>query len=321
VRVVRLHAVGDLRVHEEQEPAISPGHSLVRVTAVGICGSDLHWFNEGGIGDTTLHRPLVPGHEMAGVVASGPLRGQRVAIDPALPCHVCRSCRAGHPNLCPKVRFAGHGGTDGGLQEYIAWPDTALHALPDSLSDADGAMLEPLGVAIHSLDLSHFRFGMSAAVVGNGPIGLLLVQLTVAAGATSVYAVDTLAHRQDAAVRFGATTILSEEVDVAFEVSGTDEGLATALQATRPGGRVVLVGIPSSDIHTVPASLARRKGLTLTMVRRMGDVYPRAIALTARGVIDVTSIVTDRFALEESASAFRCAASRVGLKTVVEFGS
>jgi L-iditol 2-dehydrogenase len=319
MRVARLYAAGDLRLSDEPEPTVPPGHSLVQVTAVGICGSDLHWFDEGGIGDAGLDRPLVPGHEMAGVIAAGPRRGQRVAIDPALPCHACRSCRSGHPNLCPQVRFAGHGSVDGGLREYLAWPDAALHPLPDSLSDVDGAMLEPFGVALHSLDLAHLRVGASAAVIGCGPIGLLTIQLVSAAGADTVYAADPLAHRQQAATALGASTGDSpaDEVDVVFEISGTDQGLATALRLVRPGGRVLLVGIPSDDVHTLPAGPARRKGVTIAMVRRMGEVYPRAIAMSARPAIDLTSIVTDQFGLDEAAAAFRYASSRAGLKTVI----
>lgn len=179
MRVARLHAVGDLRLSDEPAPRARPGHTLVRVGAVGICGSDLHWYAEGGIGDARLDRPLVPGHEMAGRTVDGTL----VALDPAAPCHRCEMCHAGHPNLCPDVVFAGHGETDGGLREWVAWPDEQLVTLPAGLSAADGAMLEPLGVAVHAMDLAHPRPGMTVAVAGCGPIGLLLVQLARACGA------------------------------------------------------------------------------------------------------------------------------------------
>jgi L-iditol 2-dehydrogenase len=163
---------------------------------------------------------------------------------------------------------------------------------------------------------------MTVAVVGCGPIGLLLVQLARRSGATRVLAADPLDHRRAAALRYGAdeahATLDGADVDVAFEVAGTDEALETALAVTRPGGRVLLVGIPSADRTSFPAALARRKGLTLVMVRRMGEVYPRAIELCARGVIDVASLVTDRFPLADAGEAFRHAARRAGLKTVVE---
>jgi L-iditol 2-dehydrogenase len=322
MRTVRLYAPGDLRLGDEPIPAAGPGHVLVRVTTVGICGSDLHWFAEGGIGDARLERPIVPGHEMAGIIASGPRAGTRVAIDPALPCRRCGSCRSGHPNLCPDIAFAGHGMVDGGLRDYMVWPEEALHPLSENLTDADGAMLEPLGVAIHAMDLAHPRVGMSVAVVGCGPIGLLLVQLARAAGATGVTATDPLAHRLDAALAYGARPGgEAGTADVVFEVSGDDAGLADALTTARPGARVVLVGIPPDDRHRFPAGLARRKGLTLVMARRMGEVYPRALALCAHGTVDVSSIVTERYPLERAPEAFRRAAARTGGKTVIELGT
>ena len=155
MRAARLHAVGDLRVAQEPVPAAEPGTVLVRVTAVGICGSDLHWWDEGAIGDATLAHPLVLGHEGAGVIAEGPRRGERVAIDPAITCGNCRACRDGYANLCYRIQFAGHGETDGMMRELMAWPTELLRPLPDTVTDADGALLEPLGVAVHSVDLGH----------------------------------------------------------------------------------------------------------------------------------------------------------------------
>jgi L-iditol 2-dehydrogenase len=330
VRAARLHGVGDVRVADEPLPDVRPGECLVRVTAVGLCGSDLHWYGEGGIGDARLARPLVVGHEFAGVIEGGPRHGERVAVDPAVPCERCPSCRDGHRNLCPRVRFAGHGEQDGGLAEYLAWPTGLLHPLPDTLTDVDGAMLEPLGVAVHSFDLGHVRLGASVGVIGCGPIGLLLIQVARAAGATSVVAVDPLPHRRAAARRLGADQTLSPEeaagpgdvfadgVDVVFEVAGTNDAVETAIAAARPGARVVLVGIPDDDRTTFSASAARRKGLTLVLVRRMKDVYPRAIALVQNGLVDVGALVTGRYTLQRVDDAFRVAAAREGLKVVVE---
>jgi L-iditol 2-dehydrogenase len=319
VRVARLHAVGDLRVAEEPVPAEGvKGKVLVRVTAVGICGSDLHWWDEGAIGDATLTHPLVLGHEGAGVIADGPRRGERVAIDPAIPCETCRACRDGYRNLCYRLRFAGHGDTDGMMREFMAWPAAQLHPLPDQVSDCDGAMLEPLGVAVHSVDLGHLPFGGTAAVIGCGPIGLLLVQLLRVAGARRVLAFEPLAHRREAAVRMGAEDGGSDEVDVAFEAAGNDEAVRLAMASVRPGGRVVLAGIPGDDVTRFPASVARRKGLTIAMVRRMNEVYPRAISLAARGVVDLGSVVTSRVGLGEVQAAFADAAHRTGLKVVIE---
>ncbi|MGH3189193.1 MAG: zinc-dependent alcohol dehydrogenase [Streptosporangiaceae bacterium] len=333
MRAARLHAVGDLRVDEEPVPEAGPGMSLLRVTAVGICGSDLHWWDEGAIGDAKLTHPLVLGHEGAGVITGGALGGQRVAIDPAIPDETCRACRDGYRNLCYGIRFSGHGETDGMIREFMAWPTRLLHPLPDTLSDADGAMLEPLGVAVHAVDLGHLPFGGTAAVVGCGPIGLLLIGLLKAAGARSVLAVEPLAHRREAAARFGADLVaepaafaggdlMSEltgfGVDVTFEAAGNDEAVGLAIASVRPGGRLVLAGIPGDDAITLPASVARRKGLTIAMVRRMNEVYPRAISLAERGVVDLGSLVTGRAGLGDIAAAFGDAAGRTGLKVIVE---
>jgi L-iditol 2-dehydrogenase len=304
--------------------------SLVQVTAVGICGSDLHWWDEGAIGDAKLTHPLVLGHEGAGVIADGPRAGQRVAIDPAIPCQTCRACRDGYRNLCYRIKFSGHGDTDGMMREFMAWPTTALHPLPDRVSDADGAMLEPLGVAIHSVDLGHLPFGGTASVIGCGPIGLLLIAVLKAAGASSVLAIEPLAHRREAAERLGADEVyepaaraealkgLRVGVDVAFEAAGNNEGVELAMASVRPGGRVVLAGIPADDNITFGASLARRKGLTIAMVRRMNEVYPRAISLAERGVVDLGAMVTSRSGLGEIPAAFGDAARRTGLKAIIE---
>ena len=323
MRAARLHAVGDLRVADEPEPEGGPGMSLVRVTAVGICGSDLHWWDEGAIGDAKLSHPLVLGHEGAGVIAGGPRRGERVAIDPAIPCETCRACRDGYRNLCHRITFAGHGETDGMLREVMAWPSALLHPLPDQVSDADGAMLEPLGVAIHSADLGHLPFAGTASVIGCGPVGLLLIGVLKAAGARSVLAVEPLAHRRAAAARMGADQVCDSAVgdagvDVAFEAAGNDEAVGLAMASVRPGGRVVLAGIPGDDAIRFGASLARRKGLTIAMVRRMNEVYPRAISLAERGVVDLAAVVSSRSGLGEVREAFTEGARRTGLKVIVE---
>jgi L-iditol 2-dehydrogenase len=333
VRAARLYGPGDLRIEEEPPPDVPPGHVLVRVTAVGICGSDLHWFGHGGIGDARIERPLVLGHEMAGIVDTPPHAPQRVAIDPAIPCERCPTCTDGDPNLCPSIAFAGHGHTDGGLREVLAWPQQLLHPLPPSLTDADGAMLEPLGVAIHAVDLSQLRVGADVAVLGCGPIGLSIVQLCRVAGARTVVAVDPLEHRREAARRLGADEAVAEGsalvdavgrttsrrgFDVGFDASNASTAVEALMASARPGARIVLAGIPDDDHTRFRASLARRKGLTLVLVRRMKATYPRAIDLVVRGLIDVRSLVTATYPLEHADEAFAVAARREGLKVVIE---
>jgi L-iditol 2-dehydrogenase len=197
MKSVRLYGTGNLQIHEEAVPVAGAGEELVRVKAVGVCGSDLHWFAEGSIGDAKLDHPLVLGHEFAGMTQEG----QRVAIDPAIPCGNCEYCVHGHPNLCANVIFAGHGQTDGALREWLAWSVKSLIPIPDSISDADGAMLEPLGIAIHTVDLGKLKSGMTVGIFGCGPIGLLIMQVAKLSGAARIVATDKLAHRVDASGR------------------------------------------------------------------------------------------------------------------------
>jgi L-iditol 2-dehydrogenase len=330
---VRLHGPRVLRCTDEPIPDPGDGEVLVRVTAVGLCGSDLHWFKEGTIGDAPLTHPLVLGHEFAGMIESGARRGERVAADPAISCGKCVACREGDPNLCEHVLFAGYGATDGALRRYLAWPVENLHTLPDGLSDADGALLETLGIALHALDLGHMRVGMTVGVFGLGPVGLLLVRLAALAGASRILATDVLDRRLQMARALGAEVFEASAddgernavlerggrgVDVAFEAAGEPEAVETAVAVARPGGRVVLVGIPSVDQISFRASSARRKGLTLVMSRRMKHTYPRAIRLAESGTVDLSGLVTHRFPLEEAEAAFAVLERRDGLKVIVE---
>ncbi len=317
MKVARLHSAGDIRLHEEPIPIPGPDETLVRVKAVGLCGSDLHWLSEAGIGDAQLSRPLVLGHEVAGVTEAG----QRVAVDPAIPCGNCEPCLAGNPNLCTHIRFAGHATDDGALCGILAWPTRYLIPLPDLLSEVDGAMLEPLGVALHAIDLGKIRPGMRVAVFGCGPIGLLVLQLAKIAGATDVFVSEPLNHRLEAAERFGGKTwTTGVQVDVAFECAGENAAVDNSITAAKAGGRVILVGIPADDHISFTASVARRKGLTIKLSRRMKNTYPRAIRLVESGLVDVHSLVTHRFPLEKIVEAFGVAKRREGLKVIVEPG-
>ncbi len=333
MKSLRLHGPGDLRLEEEAPPLPGPGDELVRVTAVGICGSDLHWYAESAIGDAVLSRPLVLGHEAGGCIESGPRRGQRVAIDPNIPCETCEQCRAGHAHLCLALRFAGHGATDGALRELLAWPARCLVPVPDSLDDADVAMLEPLGVALHAVRLASIRPGAQVGVFGCGPIGLFLIRLARASGAATIVATDVLAHRLAAAREAGATVAApvaggSERaellaatggrgVDVAFEVAGERDALETSIALAAPAGAVVVVGIPARDEMAFTASTARRKGLTIKLSRRMNRVYPELIRLVVAGLVDVRSVVTASYPLDQFEAAFQAASIREGLKVVV----
>ena len=321
MKSLRLHAVGELRLHEEPDPEPQPGEVLVRIRGVGLCGSDRHWFLEGGIGDAVLREPLVLGHEFAGVVVEGPRAGERVVLDPAVPCGRCPLCLAGQEHLCTHMRFAGHGSTDGGLRTLVAWPDHLVHALPDAVADEAAPLLEPLGVALHAIELGGAAAGSTAAVIGCGPLGLLLVQALRAAGVRVELAADPLAHRAAAARELGARSSepARAEVDVAYEAAGDDEALDAAIAAARPGGRVVLVGIPDGDRSSFHAASARRKELALAFCRRMrASDLPRAIRLAESGGLELGALVSARYGLAEGPQAFRDLVDRRGLKVVVE---
>lgn len=329
MRAVRLHGTGDVRLHEEPDTTAGEGESLVRIHAVGLCGSDLHWFVDGGIGDSRITDPVVPGHEFFGTALTGRYAGQRVVVDPAISCMHCEYCHRGDHNLCENIIFAGHGTRDGGMQDLLSWPDRSMTPLPDTISDTAAVVLEPLGVAIHAFDLSHIKPGMRVGVVGAGPIGLFILQLARNANAAGLVVVEPLAHRRELAARLGADVVLAPEdvqqqttsCDLVFEVNGNPDAVTEAITLAKPGARVVLVGIPDEDQTTFSASAARRKGLTMVCVRRMKEVYDRAIALVERGHVDAESVVSDVHAPEQAEEAFRSGAERRGHKVVVRFSA
>jgi len=258
-----------------------------------------------------------------------------VAVDPAMPCGHCEFCETGYPNFCRATRFSGHGQDDGSLREFMAWPASALFPLPDSVSDVEGALLEPLGVALYALDLGQIRLGDTVGIFGCGPIGLMLIRLARLNGARRIVATDIRPHRLEVAAEMGAdVTLLADAggseraavldatngrgIDVAFEIAGVNAAVETAIETARPGARVVLVGIPSDDRTSFSASAARRRGLTIQLCRRMAHTYPRAIALAEGGQIDLIPLASHRFSLDDYEQAFAAAAAREGLKVVIE---
>ena len=311
-------------------PPPKPDEVRIAVTAVGICGSDLHNYQDGRIGDTAIEAPLILGHEFAGVVLEAgaaafdgsdqPLRaGQRVAVDPATPCWRCELCEAGHPNLCRRLHFCGLYPDDGALREQMNVPARSCFPVPDAISDAGAALLEPLGVALHAVNLAHVRLGDTVVVLGCGPIGLLIQRLMRHSGAGAVYAFDCFAWRAEKALAWGATgawTLDDDPVarmqdvtggrgaDIAVEAAWADHSVGQAVEMARLGGRVMLAGIPSADEVRFKHSTARRKGLTISMVRRMKHVYPRAMELVRAGVVDLDDLISHRFPLERAPEAF-----------------
>jgi len=340
MNVALIHGPRDVRIGTRPMPRPAEDRLLLRVRAVGICGSDLHYYLEGGIGSAQVNEPTVIGHEFAAEVIDeranefGFDRGQLVAVDPAESCGQCEFCLDGYPNLCPDVRFAGAPPFDGALAEYVTAKPQTLFKVPDSFDPATTALLEPLGVAIHALELARLKPMESVAVLGAGPIGLLLMQVAKRSGAGKVYVVDPLAYRTRLATELGADAVTNRVdavtewtagrgVDVVLEATNSPRGPQDAVDAVRIGGRLVLVGVPEGDSFTLTASIARRKGLTIKMSRRMGHVYPAAIQMVEEGEVQLLPLVSHRFPLTGTPEAFALHSDyRDGvIKSVIELPS
>ena len=277
-----------------------------------------------------VETPLVLGHEFAAVVEAvgpesydgnfQPLRpGTRVAVDPAQPCGRCEMCEQGHPNLCHRLHFCGTYPDPGSLSEYMLMPAHSCFPIPDAMDDASAALLEPLGIAIHAVDLAKVRVADSAVILGAGPIGLYILQVMRLAGADPIYVIDQFPWRLALAARYGGVPINFREtdpvaavkeatvgrgVDIAIEAAWADHSIQWAAEMARLGGRLVLVGIPGPDKLEMKHSTARRKGLTIRLSRRMKHVYPRAIKLWTSGAVDLTGVVSHRFPLERTPEAY-----------------
>jgi L-iditol 2-dehydrogenase len=327
-----LTAARTLEIREASLPEPDAGEVLIRVTNVGLCGSDAHWYEEGRIGETGVGDGLILGHEFSGVIESGPRSGERVAVDPAIPCLACPPCRAGRSNLCLNIQFAGHGATDGALRTHMVWPERCLVTLPEGISSEDGALLEPIGIALHAIDLANAERARSVGVFGCGPIGLLLISILNSMGVEKIVATDRLPHRLEAARSLGATRAVlatederelealleasGEGLDNTFEAAGYDAALHSAMTAARPGTSVTVVGIPTGDRTSFAASLARRKELSLVLCRRMlSHDLTRAADLFE--TLDLTGIVTHRYPFDQVDAAFSALSDRRGLKVVV----
>jgi L-iditol 2-dehydrogenase len=326
MRASFLYGVRDVRIEKVAYPSPDPGDALLKVAAVGVCGSDVHYYKEGQIGPQAPEGPISMGHEFSARVAAlgagvtGLTVGQLVAVEPAVSCGQCEFCLHGHPNLCPEVKFPGTPPIDGVLRDFTVMPAENCFPVPPTMDAAEAALLEPLGVAIHAVNLAHIDPGESVAILGAGPIGLLTAAVAKASGANPIYMTEPLAYRRQFALDYAADAVFNPQgtdvvsavldltggrgVDVAFEAAGAEETPAQAAEVARPGGRVIVEGIPSDDRMIMRASTVRRKGLTIKLVRRMKHTYPRAIDLAQRGVVDLSSLITHRFPLEATSEAF-----------------
>lgn len=315
---------GEIRIEERPVPEPGPGQVLVEVLAVGVCGSDVHYFNEGRIGDFVVTAPLVLGHEASGVVrglgpaTTGRLRvGQRVAMEPGVPCRRCQDCRAGRYNLCKDVRFFATPPVDGAFTRYVAHDEDFCYPLPDSLSDDAGALIEPLSVAIWAARKARLQPADRVIVTGAGPIGLLSAAVASAAGAAEVVVTDVQPARLELATKMGASLVVDArrapevldglEADALIECSGSPEALEAGLYGLRGCGRAVVVGMSAEGRARVPMSQLQNREIELTGTFRYANTYPAALALAESGKVKLDTIVSAHFGLSEVADALAAA--------------
>ena len=324
-RTAVLLEPGTIEVQERPRPRPGPDEVLVQVTSVGVCGSDTHYYTHGRIGSYAVTAPLVLGHEAAGVVVGvgadvDPARvGQRVSIEPGVPCRECEQCLSGRYNLCPDMVFHATPPVDGSLSEVIVHHHAFAHPVPDEVGDDAAAMVEPLSVALWACRKAAVGPGDRVLVTGAGPVGLLCAQVARVAGASEVVVVDVNPHRLAAAVAHGATHIVdARELSVGdryggrpaphvlLECSGHAGSTLAGLEALAPAGRAVLVGM-GGDTLDLPLSLVQERELLVTGVFRYANTWPAAIALVAAGQVRLDHLVTGHFRLDQTAEALTAA--------------
>ncbi len=330
MKALVLHGIRDLRVEERPKPKPGPGQVLVRVRAVGLCGSDVHYYTHGRIGDQVVRKPMIVGHEGAGEVAAlgpgveGLKVGQRVALEPAVPCGRCEFCMTGKPNLCPGVRFYATPPIDGIMCEFAVAEQHQCVPIPEGLSWDEAAMLEPLQVGVHAVNLARVQPNETVAVVGVGCIGLGCMQMAEISGAGRIIVTDRLDYRLKLARKLGADETINVEkedpveavlrmtggrgVDLVFECTNRAAGERQAWLLAAIGGRAIMVGIPEEDETTLDAHPPRRKELLVQYVRRSRHATRQALDLVASGRLDVASWVTHHATLAKAAKVFEMVA-------------
>jgi L-iditol 2-dehydrogenase len=298
-------------------PVPGPDQVLIEIAAVGICGSDVHYFEHGRIGDFVVREPLVLGHEASGVIrgvgsaVTDRQVGQRVALEPQETCGHCTQCQAGRYNLCPDVQFYATPPVDGAFAEYVVLNAGRAHPIPDSLSDEAGALIEPLAVGVAANKKAAVEPGDRVLVTGAGPVGLLAAGVARARGGW-VAVSDTNDYRLQVAADRGANAIIHAgagsareqqgEFDVILECSGAAPAVLGAFDAAAPAARVVLIGMGAASME-LPVGLIQNRELWVTGVFRYANCYPAAIALAAESAVDLDALVTARFGIDEVADA------------------
>ena len=329
-----LYAPHDVRIEERPVPKPGPREVLIEIKAVGVCGSDVHYYEHGRIGSYVVRQPLILGHESAGVivdVGEGVSReriGQRVAIEPGVPDGVCRQCRTGHYNLCPNVRFFGTPPIDGAFTNYVTILSDFAYALPDQMSDEEGALIEPLSVGLWACRKAKLRGGDHVLITGAGPVGILAMKVALALGVTEITMTDISPQRLEVARNLGATRTVNVaqqsladagvEADVLIECSGNQRALKDGIHALQPAATAVAVGMGPGEEASIPLSFIQNREIILTGTFRYANTYADAIALVASGHIDLKPIITGHYTLAETEQALQATRSDpTNIKSVV----
>lgn len=331
-----LYKTEDIRLEQQEVPEPASDQVLLRMDSVGICGSDVHYWTHGEIGDFIVKAPMVLGHEAAGVVeklgsAVTSLKvGDRVAIEPGVPCGGCDYCKAGVYNLCLDMQFCATPPVHGNLTRYYVHSASYCYKLPDNVSLEEGALMEPLAVGVHACRRAGVSLGKRVLICGAGPIGLVNLLTARAMGASEVVITDIMDNRLEVAKAMGATHTYkasrkpaeeqAEEVtqlfgghkpDVTIECSGVEASVRFGIFATRSGGCLVLVGLGKPEI-AMPIVNAAVREVDIRGIFRYANCYPTAIAMVASGKVDVKPLITHRFTLEETLKAFETAKTGAG---------
>ena len=333
MRAAFLTGVRALEVREVPTPRlVRDDDVLVRSQAVGVCGSDLHYYLSDSVGGDAVRYPFIPGHECAGVVtdvgkAVTRVRpGDRVVVEPAVSCGTCDQCRTGRPHTCRRLLFLGHyGELTGGMAEFVLAPERNCVPLPGRMTAVQGALAEPLSIALYAAGLAGSVRGKATAVLGAGPIGLCAVMALRAEGAAAVYATEKVEAREAAARTAGAgwtgnpdredvvAAVLGKEslgLDLVFECCGDQAALDQAVELLKPGGTLVVVGIPLEERVTFPSGRLRRKEIRVQSVRRQNRCLEKAVAMIHGGRVGVDFLATHLFELDEARQAYETAAAR-----------
>jgi L-iditol 2-dehydrogenase len=340
MRSVQLLAPRVLEQRAMPDPADpGPGEVIVKLRAVGICGSDMHWYLHGRIGAFPASYPQVLGHEPAGVIiavgngVTDRKIGDRVSIEPSLTCGHCEYCRTGHPNNCPSTVFLGSPQAPGLFRDYVLLPARNTDLVPANLDWSQASLIEPVAVMVHILELAEIRLGDIVAVMGAGPIGMLCASIAKIAGASQVFICDKLPHRIELARRMGAdvaveSTRMGEAVrdgthgrgaDVVMDAAGAVESLNLGIALARPGGTVVFIGIPTDAFLSLDVHTAMNKELRLQTIKRSNHKAEEAAQLLAAGRVP-DALITHRLPFEQTARGFELLATysdNVG-KVVIE---